>query len=382
MENGKQKNGITNIFYAVVGVATLMIAIIGATFAYYTATADNNNVIKGNMATIGFDVSVTKVLKNDEAKGGLIPMSNNMVQQALTKNASVDGKGICVDDNGNAVCQIYRITVVNSSTSSLFVDGYVTLNSGSGTPEDYPDDYYDIEKDGEGAVTSKTLKDGVIKNNTSMRWAQVFCQSETDGIVSSCSTAGNSTVRPDSGSVALTALGGAGVKEEGLNKGEILTSRSAIATEEASYVTIQKSSYEVIDKNFIRLSNHTYGNYNYTREADATSALVWNQFLEAADANATNNTGTSAGAAVVNDDVTTYTGTYTDAQVYYIVVWLSENGHNQTTGASGAASNATNFFQGSTTFISAQGNEVTATFSGSVRITPNTPNNTPITPAS
>lgn len=319
-----------------------MIAVIGATFAYYTATSSNNNTIKGNMATIGFDVTVNKVLKQDETRGGLIPMSNNMVQQALTKNASVDGKGICVDDNGNAVCQIYKITVVNNSTSSIFVDGYVTLNGGSGTAADIPSGYT------------------ASSNTTTMRWAQVFCSNETAGVVSGCSTAGNSTVRSDS-AVSLTALGGTSVKNDGTNTGEILTTRIAIATDsDTQHPTIKNNKYEVIDKNYIRLSNHTYGNYSYTRDNDPTSALVFNQYLDANDSNAGNNTGTS-------------TSTYTDAQVYYIVVWLSENGHNQTTGATGASTTATNFFQGSTTFISAQGNEVTATFSGHLRVDPDTP---------
>ena len=36
---------------------------------------------------------------------GLIPMSNNMVQKAASST-----NGVCVDDNGNAVCEIYKIT--------------------------------------------------------------------------------------------------------------------------------------------------------------------------------------------------------------------------------------------------------------------------------
>ena len=112
-QRSERKNA--NIFYAAIGVATLMIAVIGATFAYFTATASGGaNEITGNMATIGFDLSVEKVTDVDETKGGLIPMSNNMMEQALTKNA------ICVDDNGNAVCQVYKITVVNASTANMF----------------------------------------------------------------------------------------------------------------------------------------------------------------------------------------------------------------------------------------------------------------------
>lgn len=340
MEQKKQKNSINNIFYAVIGVATLMIAVIGATFAYYTATATNANTVKGNMATIKFDLDVKKVTDKDNTRGGLIPMSNNMIEQALTKNAQVPDKGICVDDNGNAVCQVYKITAVNSSTASMFLDGYVTLSGGSGTPADY--------------TASST-------NKTSMRWAQIFCSAETSNLVTSCTTAGKTTIR-STNEIAFAALGGTSVKTEGLNKGEIKTARADVTyaqTDTTNAATIQGNKYEVIKQNYIRVSDHVAGNYSYKRAADTTSALVYNQYLEANDGNAGNNSGTSS-------------TTFKDAQVYYIVVWLSENGHNQTQGATDASETLENFFQGNVTFISAQGSEVTATFSGHTRVTPNT----------
>lgn len=339
MEQKKQKYNINNIFYGVIGVATLMISIIGATFAYFTATATNNTTIKGNMATINFDVKVTKMTVQDESRGGLIPMSNNMIEQALTKNAAVAGKGICVDDNGNAVCQVYKIAVINNSTASMFVDGYVSLSGGSGIPADYTN------------YTQNTAK-------TTMRWAQVFCSAESDGIVTSCTTAGNSTVRATT-TISLAALGGSSTQGSGLNQAEIKTARADVTTPSSSYPTINNNQYEVINKNYIRVSDHQVDNYSYTRANDTTSALVYNQYLEASDGNTGNDTGTSS-------------STYTDAQVYYIVVWLSENGHNQTAGSTGTGVDADNFFRGNVTFISAQGSEVTATFSGHTRVTPNT----------
>lgn len=330
MKPEKKGYNVNNIFYGVIGVATLMIAIIGATFAYFTATATNNNAIKGNMATINFDVTVTKMTDVDESKGGLIPMSNNMMEQALSS-----GNGICVDDNGNAVCQVYKITVINTSTASMFVDGYVTLKGGSGVPEDYPTYTYNTAK-------------------TTMRWAQAFCSTEASGKVTACTTAGNSTVRASS-AIAMTALGGSTTQGSGLNTAEIKSAREDVTTT----APINGNDYEVINRNYIRVSDHTIDSYAYTRANDTTSALVYNQYLEANDNEDANNTGTSS-------------STYTDAQVYYVVVWLSENGHNQTTGAIGAATAANDFFQGNATFISAQGSEVTATFQGHTKVTPNT----------
>ncbi len=325
-----KKYDINHIFYGVVGIATLMVAIMGATFAYYTATASNNDVIKGNMATIQFDLTVAKMTNVDETSGGLIPMSNNMMQKALTS-----AKGICLDDNGNAVCQVYKITVINSSTAGMFMDGYVSLTGGSGVPADYT------------TYTRNTQK-------TTMRWAQAFCSTESSGKVTACTTAGNSTVRAST-AIALAGLGGESVKGDGLDTTEIKTANNDVTTT----ATINGNSYNVINKNYIRVSDHAPTSTSYSRTDDITSALVFNQYLAPNDKNASNNTGTSS-------------GTYVDAQVYYIVVWLSENGHNQTVGATGAAASANNFFQGNVKFISAQGSEISATFSGHTKVAPDT----------
>ena len=129
MNEQKNQNG-RGIFYGVIGVATLVVAIIGATFAYFTASQSNNNIITGNMASVNFGLKVEPVV-NPGLQTGIIPMSNNMVQKAVSNSGKV-----CVDDNGNAVCQIYKITVSNSSTATMFVDGYVALAGGSGIPKD------------------------------------------------------------------------------------------------------------------------------------------------------------------------------------------------------------------------------------------------------
>ena len=56
---------------------------------------------------------------------------------------------------------------------------------------------------------------------------------------------------------------------------------------------IQGNKYEVINKNYIRVSNHAATDPTYSRAEDTTSALVYNQYLEANDNNPDNNDGTS-----------------------------------------------------------------------------------------
>lgn len=333
-ENGKNKSKNVNFVYAVIGVLTLMITVTGATFAYYTATQTVNNRITGNMATVNFGLTVTKKTNVDQT-AGLIPMTNSMVEKAVS-NAST--KGICLDDNGNAVCQIYKIIAVNSGTSSMFVDGYVTLTGGSGSPTDYP------------------------TSPTTMRWAQVFC-SESSNNLSSCTTAGTATARQtNTTGFTWTALGSNTSSQH--DTAEIKTAYTGTNGVTGS-ATISNGSYNVIKTNYIRVSMNPAAS-GYVPANDVSSALVYSQFLQPNDNVSGNNDGSSSAPG---------SGTsYTDAQVYYIVVWLSETGTNQTAGSGGARvpSSATDFFQGRVTFVTANGREVTSQFNGYTRVTPDT----------
>ena len=316
-------NNKRGIFYGVIGIATLMVAIIGATFAYFTATATaGNNVITGNMATITFDLVVTKVTHVDETKGGMIPMSNNMVEAAVIQGTG-NAAQTCVDDNGNAVCQVYKVVVSNTGSASLFLDGYITLTGGSGTATDV-----------QGA-------------STTMRWAQLFCTGTQTDQITGCTTVGRTTtgatvaVQPE----AQVAVGITGdwaslantADTSGFNRTNIKDSFATVTAKGS----IAGNNYDIINSNYIRTSQRPQNATSYDRSGDITSALVFNQFLSPA--------GSQTGSSVT----------------YYFVVWLSETGTNQTAGAEGAFENANglSFFSGNVTFNSAQGSEVTATFS-------------------
>lgn len=339
----EQKNNGRGIFYGVIGVATLVVAIIGATFAYFTATA-SNNIITGNMATVSLNLAVTKVTTVDETKGGMIPMSNGMVEAAIN-NTNND---VCVDDNGNAVCQVYKITLTNNSSAGQFVDGYVALRGGSGLePTDYTT-YVD------GA---KYQADGTTANNgPTMRWAQVFASG------AEYTTAGDQILGADTEKVTLTAIGQTKDAEDqdphntaNIRDLNVLTSDSTVENASTkgvlSTLSIAGTTYNVIGKNYIRVSNHAWKNdgtaESYDRTADVTSALVYNHSI------------------APNTSVD-----------YYVVVWLSETGTNQTAGAATGDSTtnpaALNFFNGNVTFVSAQGSEVSATFTGFSRVASNT----------
>lgn len=120
------ENNGKGIFYGVIGVATLIVAIIGATFAYFSATAENTGVITGNAARAGLDLQVRKV--STDAAGDLIPLNDADVAKGLAGDSATSNKK-CVDKNGNTVCQIYEIKVTNSGSSSVVLKGNMTLSA-------------------------------------------------------------------------------------------------------------------------------------------------------------------------------------------------------------------------------------------------------------
>ena len=352
----EQRNNGRGIFYGVIGVATLVVAIVGATFAYFTATAyTTENNITGNMATVSLSLAVSKVTTVDEA-GGMIPMSSGMVEKAVNNGTN----DVCKDDNGNAVCQVYAITVTNTSSAAQYVDGYVALKGGSGTASDVAAaDWKNLVESGTAANTAETSD--VIPT---MRWAQVFQGDGTTKTNSAAtgdySTAGVMTLGADTepswshigegGSVANT-----GGDSAGKNTGNIvLTGASGagfgLVTGEA---TIYGSTQDVINKNYIRISDHAWQAADsaepedYNRTDDITSALVFSQYLAA-------NNGT---------------------KTYYIVVWLAETGSNQTQAKQETTPDGLynpdqyDFFSGNVTFLSGEGSEVSASFASHVRAT-------------
>ena len=358
MDNNKTNR---NLLYAVLGILVLVVSVTGATFAYYTATntfgdGDDEKTITGNMATITFGVSVTKKTNVDETNNrGLIPMSNAMVQKAVS---DASGNGICLDDNSNAACQIYKIVVNNTGTAGMFLDGYVSLSGGSGKSTDLDE-----------ATT------------TTMRWAQVFCTETTAGVLGACTTDGTTTTRTTGANGQAGSVSGIDSKWAALGTGSG-HDEANIKTAYADVVNtgyIAGNSYGIINRNYIRTSINADG--KYTQAADIPSALVYNQYIAPNDGVNTNDSLNGLGGDSYDATVSTATpkDAYVDSQVYYIVVWLSETGHNQTanvpTGTNtteGASTTLTNFFSGVVTFNSAQGSEVTGTFSGYLSVTPDT----------
>lgn len=143
MEN---KNG-SGILLGVVSVATLIVAIIGATFAYFSASANSANDAV-NLTAYEFDVKVTsveRVYPTTEAlatTGGLIPLNPTTTVGSTTNllYALNSAATKCVDSKGYQVCALYKATLTNGGSQAveLSLDVKTSKNEAA--------------KDGEGAT--------------------------------------------------------------------------------------------------------------------------------------------------------------------------------------------------------------------------------------
>lgn len=190
----QKKNNGKGIFYGVIAVATLIVAIIGATFAYFTAAANSSdNALSAVAAHVEVNYSEGRQIKATN----LIPSSAEVVRLAYLRDTAYakniaagcthvsglpdgatdsDGNEInivteadpesttsaanwyeadgdnwkkcsaasstgdvgtkCVDDNGYYVCAVYQFSVTNTSNVKQALQAYLTINENTfTTPE-------------------------------------------------------------------------------------------------------------------------------------------------------------------------------------------------------------------------------------------------------
>ncbi len=149
METAKSKK----IILGIIIVAFIIAIAIGATNAYFSASANSNN-ISGKTYDFSMSLSVTAVdpsstpIKGDK----LIPLSNGDISKAISSG--------CVDSNNYAVCKIYRLTFQNSMSEAVTLNGTFTP-----TQNNFNSLYYSVTGIG-GAKSDLTVGNAIA--NTSV----------------------------------------------------------------------------------------------------------------------------------------------------------------------------------------------------------------------
>ena len=135
MEENKSKG----IFLGVVGVATLIVAIIGATFAYFVANASGNeNTVQAGAANVAGTLTLTEVV---DYRQNMIPVTEEIMKTSYKRTGAVTGNGTgrCEGYSaagGNTVynlCSIYQFTVSNTASIAQTIYASLTANTNTFT---------------------------------------------------------------------------------------------------------------------------------------------------------------------------------------------------------------------------------------------------------
>lgn len=122
IEQPKTENDSRKIFTTLVLVLTLMICTTSATYAYFALSATNNEAT-GTAATASLTLTVTEAaLKTTTNSGVMVP------QKEAYLGAAMNGTNKCIDGNVNIICKVYTITVTNTSTAAVVVNGTIQFS--------------------------------------------------------------------------------------------------------------------------------------------------------------------------------------------------------------------------------------------------------------
>ena len=118
-----EKNNRNGILLGVVAVATLVVTIIGATFAYFTASVSGNAPVNASSYKFAMSLTVSKIAPTGSGVKDLIPVNSTDVGTALT---GATNKSACVDKNDYAACVIYELNFTNSGSGTVTLNGTMT----------------------------------------------------------------------------------------------------------------------------------------------------------------------------------------------------------------------------------------------------------------
>lgn len=155
-----ENNNGRGLFYGVIGVATLIVAIIGATFAYFSVNANitNNNGISGDTVNVS-DTTITGTLTRvTPSTVSMVPLKTEELQNGITG----EGGKQCIDKNGAKVCDIYTLTIKNTSSAPVSLAGKLAI-----TATDMADLRWSLLESTTSATgaTAKEVSDTVIVAN-------------------------------------------------------------------------------------------------------------------------------------------------------------------------------------------------------------------------
>lgn len=155
-----ENNNGRGLFYGVIGVATLIVAIIGATFAYFSVSANiaNNSDIAGSTVNVNNTTITGTLTRETPSTVSMVPLKTEDLQQGITG----EGGQQCIDENGAKVCDIYTLTINNASSAPVSLAGNLTI-----TTTDMTDLRWSLLKSttsAEGAIAKEVGNTEIVAN--------------------------------------------------------------------------------------------------------------------------------------------------------------------------------------------------------------------------
>lgn len=119
--NKEEKRGI---FLGILGIVILLLAIVGASYAWFTARdRSKDNVVNVKAA----EIQIVYVDGREMNVTGLIPGKENIVfetvRRALAGESNKNGEKytLCQDDTGHTVCGVYNFELTNNGSDNVSV---------------------------------------------------------------------------------------------------------------------------------------------------------------------------------------------------------------------------------------------------------------------
>lgn len=117
------------VIYTITLVILLIAVVVGATYAYFSATAKSDSDIKGNTLDVNLGLSAKKISATGSKSENLIPIYDGSISgYASQLETAAQSKYNCVDKYNYTVCQIYEVTISNSGTNDINVNTTLTFN--------------------------------------------------------------------------------------------------------------------------------------------------------------------------------------------------------------------------------------------------------------
>lgn len=163
MDNNKSRG----IFLGVLSVATLIVSIIGATFAYFVASANGNeNAAQAGAANVAGTLTLTETV---DYRQNMIPVTETLMKTSYKRTEAATGTGatakcagISKTEEGSEnptvynLCSTYVFTLKN--TASIPQTVYANLES---TTNGFTNLYYCIYED-ENSIDTETVACGAV----------------------------------------------------------------------------------------------------------------------------------------------------------------------------------------------------------------------------